>query len=429
MNDVGSGTFGLVQRHLKAVVAERLKEAPVVVLTGARTVGKSTLMAACADAHGVPVFDLDDPQQLEMVRRDPTLFVTADMRRPVCIDEFQHELSLLSAIKAQLNREMTAGRYLLTGSTRYTMLPSTSQSLTGRAHIMTMWPLSQGELVGRRETALDQLITDPRTLVSAFPSTTQRRDYERLILAGGFPVALTRPTGDPRDRWFADFINLVIQRDVLDIRKVRQRQVIPEILRHLAAQTAQVLNNSTVANALELEAHLVGDLITLLESVFVVHRLHAFGRTLSARVGRSPKVHLVDSGLAAYLLRINETRLAARVPTTMTEFGHVVETFAVNELLKQAGWSEEIIDFSHFRTRDGHEVDLVMEARDGRIAGVEVKAASKITDQDFRGLRLLRDKIGSDFVGGVLLNLGQYSYTYDDRLYVVPLDRLWTPIT
>lgn len=292
---------------------------------------------------------------------------------------------------------------------------------------MTMWPLSQGELIGVRETALDLLMSEPAALVTGTPSTTQRSDYEKNILAGGFPIAVARSAGAGRNRWFRDFVDMVIQRDVLEIRKVRQRQVMPQVLRRLAGQTGQVLNISTVASALQLDASLTGDLIGLLESVFLVHRLESFGRTLSSRVGRSPKVHLVDSGLAAYLLGVTEAKLRTRAPSMLTEFGHIVETFAVNELIKQAGWASEPVEFSHFRTRDGHEVDLVIEDPHGRIAGVEVKAAGTVADNDFRGLRLLRDKLGSDFIGGVLLNLGRRAYTYEDRIHVVPLDRLWSP--
>ncbi len=138
---------------------------------------------------------------------------------------------------------------------------------------------------------------------------------------------------------------------------------------------------------------------------------------------------MVDSGLAAYLLGINDSRLGARDPSMLTEFGHLVETFAVNELIKQAGWSFIPVRCAHFRTRDGHEVDLIVESAVGKIAGVEVKASATITDSDFRGLRLLRDRLGTGFVGGVLLNLGQRSYTYEDRLHVMPLDRLWTSST
>jgi predicted AAA+ superfamily ATPase len=138
---------------------------------------------------------------------------------------------------------------------------------------------------------------------------------------------------------------------------------------------------------------------------------------------------MIDTGLAANLLGVTERRLHMRDPAALTEFGHLVETFAVNELLKQGGWSESLLEFSHFRTKELHEVDLVIESHEGMVAGVEVKAKSSIEDKDFRGLRLLRDSLGKDFVAGVLINLGQLSYTYDDRLYVMPLDRLWTPVS
>ena len=421
--DDGEGGTGVVGRHLEALVAERLKEEPVVVLNGARTVGKSTLLRRCAEAHGVVVLDLDDPLTRTSVQADPALFVGG--QELVCIDEFQHVLPVLDVIKAQLNRALRPGRYLLTGSTRYATLPAASQSLTGRAHIVTVWPLSQGELRGRRETFLEQLLGDPARLVRAAPSMTTRQDYERLILAGGFPIALARHSQESRRRWFRDYVEMVIERDVLEIRKVRQREVLPDILRRLASQTAQLLSSASVARSLELDKTTINDFVRLLESVFLVHRLGAYGRTLSSRANHSPKVHVVDSGLAAHLLGITERRLAARAPATLTEFGHVVETFAVNEVLKQAAWSEPAVTFSHFRTKDEQEVDLVCEADDGRVSAVEVKAAGRVEDKDLRGLRLLRNRLGEDFVGGVVLYLGPRSYTMEDRLHVLPLDSVW----
>jgi predicted AAA+ superfamily ATPase len=164
---------------------------------------------------------------------------------------------------------------------------------------------------------------------------------------------------------------------------------------------------------------------TLLEAVFLVHRQPAFGRTLSSRVNRSPKIHMTDTGLACYLLDITEDRLAQKNPHVLAEFGHVVETFAVNELIKQAGWSSSNVEFSHLRTREHHEVDLVIAADDGKVAGVEIKAGSTVTGDDFRGLRLLREQAGPDFTGGVLVNLGTRAYTFEDRLHIVPMDRLW----
>lgn len=421
-----AGLAGIVRRNLEATLQQLLREEPVLILNGARTVGKSTLVRECAKAMGVQVLDLDDVQTRAAVAADPALFVSGTPE-PVCIDEFQQVLPILDAIKAELNIDLRPGRYLLTGSTRYAALPAASQSLTGRAHLLTMWPLSQGELLGVRETFLDTLMSDPAQLVRAAPSGTTRQDYEAMVLSGGFPLAIARDNPVSRGRWFTDFVTMVVERDVLAIRKVRQRNALPLILRRLAGQSARLLNASEVASRMEMDAKTAGDFIQLLESVFLVHKLEAYGRTLSARVNRSPKVHLVDSGLAAHLLGVTASRLSQRKPTTLTEFGHIVETFAVNEVLKQGGWSSAPLRFSHFRTKDHHEVDLVCESDDGRVAGVEVKAAGSVSDTDFRGLRMLKDKLGDDFIGGVVLYLGRRSYTKEERLHVLPMDSLWTP--
>lgn len=413
----------LVSRHLETVVAQRLAEEPVVVLNGARSVGKSTLLARCAASFGVDVVDLDDPPVRRAVAADPELAVRG--QSPVCIDEFQHVLPVLDAIKARLNRDARPGQYLLTGSTRYAMLPTASQSLTGRAHVVAVWPLSQGELRGRRETFLEVLMRDPAGLVVPMDDPTPREEYERLVLAGGFPLALSRPTHAARRRWFRDYIDLVLNRDVLEIRRVRQRTLLPDLLRRLAARTGQVLTMSGVGREMDLDESIVSDFVGLLEAVFLVHRLNAYGRTLSSIVRRSPKIHMVDSGLGAHLLGITQDKLTARDPAAVTEFGHLVETFAVNEILKQAAWSDAPPRFGHFRTKDDAEVDLVCEADDGRVAAVEVKARSDPGDDDFKGLRYLREKLGRAFLGGVVLHFGPRPYTRADGLHAVPLDRLW----
>ncbi|WP_100444766.1 ATP-binding protein [Glycomyces xiaoerkulensis] len=414
----------IVDRHLKPVVAQRLKESPVVVLTGIRTVGKSTLLQSCSRHHDVPVIDLDDRETLAQVQADPSLFL-GDAPEPVCIDEFQHDADLLYGIKSELNEDFRYGRYLLTGSTRYSMLPRAAQALTGRAHVMTIWPLSQGELRGTRETFLDTLMEEPERFRSVQESPTTREAYTDAILAGGMPIAVSAPTEGARGRYFDDLVDMIVLRDVLDIRAVRRRGVLQDLTRHLAARTGQVLNVASIARQTGHEARTLGDYLELLESVFLVHRLPAFGRTLGARIAKSPKVHMIDSGIAARLLGVNRRRLELRRPATMTEFGHIVETFAVNEILKQAGWSETSVGFSHLRTADQKEVDLVVEARDGAVAGVEVKASTTVKESDLTGLRLMRDRLGGDFTAGVLLNLGRRSYRIDDRLYIVSMDRLW----
>jgi uncharacterized protein len=418
-----SATSGLRPRRLVEVVPQRMRAEPVVILTGPRTVGKSTLLAALAAEFDRPVLDLDRPDARAAAASDPSFIVSGP--GPVLIDEFQHVPEILDAIKAELNTDTRPGRYVLTGSTRYSVLPQAAQSLTGRAHVINVLPLSQGELHGRRETFIDQLWTDPARLPE-IPSPVTRDEYADRILPGGFPMILHRLTTRARTSWFADYVNLVVMRDVLDIAKVRQREALPRLLRQLAAQTGQMLNISKAGQAAGLESSTANRYATLLEAAFMIQRLPAWGTTLGKRIAAYPKVHVIDSGLAGWLLGLSVTKIASRDPAVLTEFGHLVETFAVGEILKQVSWSEEVVTASYFRTQDGHEVDLVLETWDGRVAGFEVKAGSRVQDTDLSGLRLLRDRLGERFVAGFLLNLGELAYRKEEKIMVMPLSGLWS---
>lgn len=401
----------------------RLQDEAVVVLHGPRSVGKSTLLRELSAEVGAPVFDLDDLAVRAAVSADPALHAASPA--PVLVDEFQHVPQLLDAIKAELNRDLRPGRYVLTGSTSYTTLPRAGQALTGRVHVLPVWPLSQGEIDGRVETAVRTLLDEPAALVTTTRSTTDRQEYIRRVLAGGMPIALSRSSGARRSRWFADYLQLVVDRDVLDIRRVRQRDVLPLLLRRLAAQTAGMLNVSDLARRVAVERTVIEDYVQLLEAVFLVHRLPAWGRTATARVARSPKIHLVDTGLAGALSGLTADRLASLDPALLTAFGGILESFVVGEILKQVSWGEEPLEVGHFRTHDGVEADIVIEGSDARIAAIEVKASSQVRPTDLRGLRLLRDRFPDRFVGGTVLYLGPLAYTAEDRIHVVPLDRLW----
>lgn len=413
----------IVPRFLRPAVQARLADEPVIVLNGPRTVGKSTLLRSLADAGGTEVFDLDDLATRDAVAADPELFAAAPS--PVLIDEFQHVPELLDAIKAELNRNLQPGRFVLTGSTRYFTLPRAAQALTGRVHVMAVCPLSQGEIEGRREDFAEILLEDPAELLETGSDLLSREAYAERILAGGFPLASRRAPGASRARWVHDYLTLVIERDVLDIRKVRQRDVLPRLLRSLAARTAQVLNVSSVARDLALDPSVAEDYTRLLEAVFLVHRLPAWGRTLRSRVAAQPKLHVFDTGVGTHLSGLTLQRLAGRDPAALSEYGHVVESFVLNELTKQVGWSDHLVRFGHFRTHDGEKVDIVAERDDGRLAAVEVKASSRVRDGDLKGLRILDRKLGDQFMGGVVLYLGPHAYRVDDRTQVVPLSRLW----
>lgn len=402
-----------------------MTEEPVVAVQGARTVGKSTLLRSLASSAGRDLVDLDDPLIREAV--EANLSAVAGAESPVFIDEYQHLPVILDAIKAELNRNLRPGRFVLTGSTRYASLPVAAQSLTGRLHVMTLWPLSQGEIEGVEERFAQRLLTDPAMLVRTVASETARTEYVDRILRGGFPLAVQRRTGPERNRWFDDYIRLVIERDVAELSRIRQREKMPQLVAHLAGRTAQILNLASLAEEAGIERSTTENYLRLLEAAFVVHRLPAWGTTLRARASSKPKIHMVDTGVAGRMLRVTADRLAATQPQAMSELGHLLETFCVGEVLKQVSWMDIPAQPGHWRTHDGDEVDLVLERDDGAVACLEVKAGERPSAKDFRGLRKLRDALGERFLGGVVLHLGRYGFTTEDRLHAIPVDRLWLP--
>lgn len=413
----------LIERRLLELVPDLMRDEPVVVLAGPRTVGKSTLLRGLAQVSNARVLDLDDPATRMLVADDLAFYVGGP--GPVFIDEFQHVPTVLDAIKAELNRDTRPGRFVLTGSTRYSALPRTAQSLTGRVHIQNVWPLSQRELGAVPGTFVGRLLDDPEAALPSAPSTTSRADYAARVLAGGLPAPLARTGDRSRARWFDNYISLVIERDLTELRDVRQAAVLARFLRRLASQTAQVLNVAAASRAEGLTPTTGEDYARLLEAVFGVHRLPAWGTTLSSRVNKLPKIHLVDTGLGGRLLGITARQIESRQPAVMTEFGHLLETFAVNEVLAQAGWLDRGLTFGHYRTSDGHETDVVIEADDGTVVAIEIKAGSTYRSSDLRGLAHLRDKLGHRFKAGYLLHTGDGAGRPEADLYVAPLDILW----
>lgn len=418
----------VVPRRVSELLAGLVTAEPVIALHGPRSVGKSTVLRGFAADSGGMVLDLDDVEVREAVVGNLATVVSGPAS--VYVDEYQRVPEILDALKARLNREGSLpGTAVITGSTRQDALPATAQALTGRLHSLTIWPLSQGEIAGVREGLLEALPTDPDAVVNQVPSsTTSRRDYVERVCAGGLPLALRRPSAT-RARWFDDFVRASVERDAVELSRIRERQAMTDLLALVAAQTGQVLNVSTAAGKLGVSRATVESHLRLLEDLFLVVRLPAWGKTLRSRVSGKPKVHVVDSGLAARLMRLTPDKLAGLDPASLVDFGHLLETFVVGEIRKQASWLDEPVTLGHWRTSDGAEVDMVIEYDDGAVVAFEVKANERAPGSDFRALGQLRDALGPRFAAGIILTTGTRSYTYADRLHVMPIDRLWTPVT
>ncbi len=414
---------GTVERQAARLVNSLLADEPVVLLTGPRTSGKSTVARAVAQRRDARIVDLDDPVERQAAAGNPGLFV--DEPGLLVIDEFQYVPELLGAIKAILNKDLRPGRFLLTGSARWQSVPEVARHLTGRAHPVTMWPFSQGEKDGRVETFLDRLAAGD-DVVGGPRATLTRVELIHRATIGGYPLAVARAQAPARSRWFTGLVELVLARDATEIRALREPELLERVLRLAAARTASVLNVADLAKDAKLHPDTTGDLLRLLETTYLVLRLPAWSENLNARVAHRPKLHLADPGLAAHLMRLTPASLSRPSGAALTRLGQLLETFAVTEMLRQASWHDPAPSLYHFRTKDGIEVDLIVEFDDGSVAAIEVKAASRIHSADLRGLRFVRDRLGDRFRAGIVLCTADHPVALEDRIAALPFETIWT---
>jgi len=416
----------LHQRRIFEVACACLRDSPALLLEGPRSVGKSTLLHQLSAHYGGRILDLDDLATRDSVRADVARAVAGSQM--VLIDEYQKAPEVLEAIKAELNTATLPGRFVLTGSTRHDALPGAAQALTGRLVTLNVLPLSQGERDDLHEDFLAVALGHPQDVVQSEVSQTSREEYVARITTGGFPLALEMSSEAARRRWVRQYVRLTLERDIRELSNLRQGDKLGLLLGRLAGQTAQVLNVANAASDVGLTPVTAESYISLLERVFLVHRLEAWGTTLLSRSVTKPKIHVLDSAVAATLLRITPENLLSLRTTATTEFGHLVESFAVGELQKQSSWNDTVVGVGHWRHLDGYEVDFVVEREDGGLIGFEIKTGTRIQGADMKGMAKLRDALGAQFIGGIALYLGERSYTYADRLHVVPLDRVWTSV-
>lgn len=399
---------------------DSLADSPVVIVTGARQAGKSTLVRNLADSEQARRYvTLDDATILAAAQDDATGFL-AGLEKPVTLDEVQRAPNLFLPLKAEVDRDRTPGRFLLTGSANVLLLPQLSESLAGRMEILTLRTLSQGEIEGARERFVDAMFADA-SLPRLSGAAEDRSTLFARMLRGGYPEAVARSTEARRRAWFASYVTTILQRDVRDLANIEGLTALPRLLSLIAARASGLLNFAEVSRSSTIPQSTLKRYMALLEMTFLVEPLPSWAGSLSRRLVKAPKLFLCDTGLLSHLQGLTEERLAA--DTNLA--GALAENFVVGELRKQAAWSDTQPELFHFRAQTGQEVDVVMEDRSGKIVGVEVKASASVGANDFKGLRDLAATVAGKFRRGVVLYTGSESVPFGENFHALPISALW----
>jgi uncharacterized protein len=412
-------TSPLFTRRIRPIVVEGLRDARIVLISGARQVGKTTLSTEIAATdHPMRTLTLDDDPTREAALEDPAGFI-AGLDGPVLIDEIQRAPGLLLEIKKVVDRDTTPGRFLLTGSANVFASKQVIDALTGRIDRIRMWPLARSEILSGELNIVDELLAGRAPQLDGGP--VGRQAFSSVIAEGGYPEARLRPAGRSRERWFESYIDTALERDLREITDARRIDEMGRLLRLLASQSANLLSYRAVGQRLEMHHDTIQAYVTLLEQMFLIQRLPAWRPGLGARESNRPKVYVCDPGMLAYLLGADVQRIERDDQVT----GKACETLVAVELLKHTTWAEQSVRIYHYQ-RERQDIDFILETRAGDLAAVEVKAKASLRSSDWKWLTALRDARSDRFKSGIVIYSGEQTIPLGDRLWAVPYAGLWT---
>ncbi len=383
---------------------------PVVVVTGARQTGKSTLVRTLPELRDWPYLTLDDPELRDQARRDPESLLAR--AQELVLDEVQRAPDLLLAVKRAVDqdRPRRTGRFVLTGSANLLLMERISESLAGRAFYLKLWPLTRRERLALGTTGIwSELLRTPvqewESLVNA--QNVPADDWMAAAAEGGFPVpAYELKTEQERTLWFDGYVDTYLERDLQTLASIENLGDFRRLLRAAALRVGTVVNQAEVARDIAISRATTHRWFSLLETSFQIVRVAAFAVNRTKRLVKSPKLYWTDVGLARHL-------------AGGEAFGAQLENLVLCDLI---AWRELVSprpDVLFWRTENQEEVDFVVEV--GRLLlPVEVKATTRPGYGDGRHLLTFRSEYGSRVKGSLLLHAGDQTFWLADRILAAP---------
>jgi uncharacterized protein len=412
MNDIRSSndTIYSLPRAAETALAAALTVFPVVVVTGARQTGKSTLVQTLPELAGRPYLSLDDAELRDQARRNPASLLSR--ASSLIIDEVQRAPDLLLEVKRQvdLDRPRRPGRYVLTGSANLLLMGSVSESLAGRAQYVKLWPLTRRERLGMGRPGLwSELLATPvaewESLVAA--EVVPRDDWRELAREGGLPVpAHELTTAAARSLWFDGYVETYLERDLQMLARIDDLGDFRRLMRVAALRIGSVVNQADMARDAALSRPTAHRWLNLLETSFQIVPLNAYAVNRTKRLVKSPKLYWSDVGLALHI--------AGGEPT-----GAHLENLVFGDLI---AWRELVTprpDILYWRTHNQEEVDFVIESGP-TLLPIEVKATTRPSYRDVQHLLTFRREYGDAVRGALLLHAGEETFWIDDGILAVP---------
>lgn len=416
----------LFPRYSAKKLDQVMQHMRVCLVVGPRRSGKTTLVTSYSRANeregsDREYFSLDDPATLSLARSDPEGFIES-LPPYVTIDEVQNAIDIILPIKMSVDADQRPGRFLLTGSANVMLLPRLADSLAGRMSITNLLPLAQAEIERRTDSNLIDEVFDPKFKPQIRTIGEPRNDTLARVLTGGYPEAVSRSNNlSEMSQWFDSYTDSILRRDIRDIVSVEKVFDMDRLLRLLASRNTGLINYADLSRSLGLAQTTIKRYFYLLELVFLVRRVPAWHKNIGVRSIKSPKVYFTDTGLWANLIDAGAGKVMG--DTSLT--GSAFENFVGIEIAKLAEASRTRPTLYHWRSKQSHKVDIVLESGGGTVIAVEAKASASVDASDLKGIKKLRDGIKGNFLRGMVIYTGKNILPLESDIWAIPVTALW----
>lgn len=392
-----------IKRQIEEYLSNCINNYPAVLVTGARQVGKTTMISHLLENKGYSFVSLDDEEELALARRSPSKFLDSHPA-PLIIDEVQYAPKLFNAIENKINKAMrsngrasTFGSYILTGSQRYDLMKGVSESMSGRIAIIEMPPLSMDEALGYPSSPfwIDRNEFYKRNLERSYDDSS----FYKMLFKGLYPERWEDPTRD-NPYFYRNYMKTYLERDVYRKLRVEDKSKFDDFLSLLSYYSACPLIIDEISKKIGINFETAKGWVSILEASGLIYLLPSYQEdNLSKRLVKQKRVYFCDTGLACYLQQIYSVDDLYRNQNR----GHLVENFVVNEIIKSYANAGEEAQFSYYRDYDGNEIDLVIR-RNGDLNLIEIKSGKEHNEADIKAFSKL---VNSSYaiVGGCVISL------------------------
>lgn len=400
------------QRTLSATVHQISSTFPILLLTGARQVGKTTLLMDCSQSDRRYV-TLDDFEQRALAQQDPALFFQANPP-PLIIDEVQYAPDLFSNMKLMVDKEKRPGLIWLTGSQKFHLMQGISESLAGRVAILDLLGLSQSERFDRAMHSSPFLPTKSWIEQSQSQPPLSLMSLYEMIWRGSFPsIALNHQVS--WDVFYRGYVQTYIQRDVRALAHVGNELVFMRFLRAAAARTGQLINYASMARDVDVDVKTIKSWLSILETSGLIFLLQPYYSNVTNRLVKTPKLYFLDTGLCCYLTQWS----TASTLESGAMSGSILETYMLTEILKSYWHNGKTANFYFYRDRDQVEIDLLIE-QDGLIYPIEFKKSANPGLQSYKSFRSL-DKLNQPIGSGAVICMREHSIPLSRDVTAIPI--------